>query len=221
MLLYIAFILITVVLLSWLIYQQFENRAARRNSIKAVAEKIGFAFSENDAGFLRLIRKSQYLSNRYSVRACCCLSKSNEDVEIKVGDCRFSKDGSPCIVTICAVIDYGMNLPTFFVSRQTSSNPVIDMLFEVQDINFEEDQHFSDAFLLQGEDEISLKYLFSPEVRKYLMRYAGSYTQIEGAGTSLFLHKGRLEFPSDFETLARDTLDLYRLLKKTAEKEEL
>jgi len=219
-LLYIALIFLTAVLIAWVIYQKCEHSAERRSSLKAVAQKIGFDFSENDAGFMRIMRKSQYVSNASKVRAKYCLSKRNDDVEIKLADCRFSKDGSPCAATICVVIDYGMNLPAFFVSRQTRSNPLIDMLFEEQDINFEEDQHFSNAFLLQG-DEISLKYLFNPEVRKFLMRYAGSSAQIEGAGPTLFLHKGGFEFPSDFEVLARETLDLCRLLKKTAEKEGL
>ena len=119
------------------------------------------------------------------------------------------------------IIDYRMNLPGFYLRHEDSFTDGIGRFFEMQDINFDEDQSFSKAFVLQSKDEIMAKYLFNSEVRNFMMRYAGSAAQIEGAGPTLFLHKGRLEWAPDFETLAREALELCRLLRRTVEKEGL
>lgn len=214
-------ILVIVILIVWIFVQHREKCAERKKTLKAMADKLGFAFKENDAVFLRVIRKSHYFSKYHPADTLNCLSKNDEDVELRIADCHFSKDGTACVATICLIIDYRMNLPGFYIRRQESHFSVIAQLLEKQDINFEDDQAFSEAFVLQGQDEISLKYLFNREVRNFLMRYAGSSAEIEGHGSTLLFHKGRLEWPSDFENLGREALELCRLLKKTVEKEEL
>lgn len=214
-------VLLIIILFVWIIVQNSEFRSERTKSLEAMAGKLGFDFKKKDADFLRIIRKSNYLSQCRAVRASNCFSKKDENVEIKIADFHYSDDGSARVATTCLVIDYRMNLPSFYLRREESLVDGIGRLFDMQDINFEDDLPFSKAFVLQGKDEIALKYLFNSEVRNFMMRYAGSAAQIEGAGSTLFLHKGRLEWAPDFETLAREAIELCRLLKKTVEKEGL
>jgi len=218
-LLYILPYLMLLVLIVWILVQRLEYRRERTKSLRATAEKLGFAFTENDADFLRIIKKSNYLCR--AVSASNCFSKKNEDVEIKIADSHYSKDGSIRVATTCLIIDYRMNLPSFYLRREDSLSDGIGRLFEMQDINFDDDLPFSKAFVLQSKDEVLAKYLFNSEVRNFVMRYAGSAAQIEGAGPTLFIHKGRLEWAPDFEALAREALELCQLLKKTVEKEGL
>ena len=201
--------------------QRREYRRERGQSLRAMADKLGFAFKENDAEFLRIIRKSNYLSQCRSLKALNCFSKRDEDVEIKIADLHFSRNNSVCAVTTCLIIDYSMNLPAFYLRREDSFSDGIGHLFDMQDIDFDDDLPFSQAFVLQGKDEISARYLFTSGVRNFVMRYAGSEAQIEGTGSILFLHKGRLEWAPDFETLGKEGIELSRLLKKTVEKEGL
>ncbi len=219
--LYNPLLLALIIFSVWVLVQHFENRRERTKSLKAMAEKLGFAFKEKDADFLRLLRKSNYFSQCHPVSASNCFSKKDEDIEIKIADFHYSQDGSVRAATTCVVIDYHMNLPSFYLRHEDSLTDGIGRFFEMQDINFNEDQAFSKAFVLQSKDEVLARYLFNNEVRSLVMRYAGSAAQIEGVGSSLFFHKGRLEWAPDFETLAREALELCRLLKKTVEKEGL
>ncbi len=208
-----------LVFVVWILVQRREYRRERTKSLKATAEKLGFAFKESDADFLRIVKKSNYLCR--AVSASNCFSKKDEDVEIKIADLHYSKDGSVRAATTCLIIDYRMNLPSFYLRYEDSLSDGIGRFFDMQDINFEEDLPFSKAFVLQSKDEVLARYLFNNEVRNFVMRYAGSAAQIEGVGSTLFLHKGRLEWAPDFETLAREALELCQLLKKTVEKESL
>jgi len=203
----------------WVFIQNREYRRERTNSLRATADKLGFVFKESDPDFLRIIRKSNYLCR--AVGAHNCFSKKDEDVEIRIADLHYSDDGSARVATTCLIIDYRMNLPSFYLRHEDSLGDGIGRLFEMQDINFDDDLPFSNAFVLQSKDEVLAKYLFNSEVRNFVMRYAGSAAQIEGAGPTLFLHKGRLEWAPDFETLAREALELCQLLRKTVEKEGL
>jgi len=213
--------LLIIFFVVWVFLQNRQYQRERTISLRATAEKLGFTFKESDTDFLRIIRKSNYLSQCRAARASNCFSKKDEDVEIKIADLHYSKDGSVRAATTCLLIDYRMNLPSFYLRYEDNLVDGIGRFFEMQDINFDDDLPFSKAFVLQSKDEVLAKYLFNSEVRNFVMRYAGSAAQIEGAGPTLFIHKGRLEWAPDFEALAREALELCQLLKKTVEKEGL
>lgn len=217
----IIFVATVVILLAWIHSLHNERLAARKNALCEIAGRSGFTFQERDASFIRIIRKSRYFSESIPVRVENCLSRKNGEIEVKVADCFFRGSDTPARMTICAVIDYDMNLPLFFMRREDKIADQFGRFFDMQDVNFEDDPSFSESFVLQGGDEVTLKYLFNTEIRQFMMRYASSAAKIEGSGHTLILYRGKGEWPVDFEILADEALELCRLLKGVVKKEGL
>ncbi len=208
-------------MLSLLALGQYWGREGEKTEeLRDLAAKIGFSFQEEDTDFEASLKKTRCFSRSYRARTTNCLSKKNEVVEIKVADCHYSQSDKVYRATVCMIIDKQMNLPNFFLRPEHKFFDGLKRFFGMQDIEFENDQAFSKKFVLQSEDEISVKYLFNSEVRKFMMKYGDLITQIEGNGSMLLLFK-KPQFVSDFETQVKEALEICTLLKKVVEKEGL
>ncbi|MDJ0847796.1 MAG: hypothetical protein QNK04_05345 [Myxococcota bacterium] len=104
-----------------------------------------------------------------------------------------------------------LRVPHFFARRQIALFDWLGRTFGGQDIDFPQDEAFSTAFVLQGEDEAATRELFAPSLRQALLRHDGTSLQLEGRGDTLVLHWGRLVEP---ETLRQNLDTLIELTRR-------
>lgn len=211
-----------IILYLWFFSQYWEQEGTRAKDLRDFAAKIGFAFQDKDDELEAfLLKKTSCFSRSIRARITKCLSKKNEVIEIKVADCYYSSRALKVYrSTICLIIDKKMNLPHFLLRSEHRFFDGILRFFGMQDIKFSDDQAFSKTFVLQSKDEIGAKYLFTDEVRKFMMKYGDARTQIEGHGSMLLLFTS-MQYVSDFENMVNEARQICTLLKKTVEKEGL
>ena len=213
------------ILLAWIGIQRSSHIRERKGSFKEVAEKHGYSFKENGPGFLRRLGRFKFFSQGSNRTATNVITGKVGNLEFKVADYRyvsgFGSSASAHSHTICLISDFEMNLPHFFLRHEDGLYDYLGKLFGGQDINFEDDPDFSKAFILQGDDEIALKYLFNAATRKLLMKYAGTCAQIEGVGNTLMFHRGGGVWAASVPAFIEEAADLCRHLKQTVEVEEL
>ncbi|MDD3145737.1 MAG: hypothetical protein PHD82_00425 [Candidatus Riflebacteria bacterium] len=222
---YIVVLTIISILIAWIFFQSREREQERTENFKKMAEKNGYSYKETSPGFIRRLRRFKFFSQGQNRRVANVITGNFGDFEFKVADYSFatgfSHSAQAHFYTICLIHDHTMNLPHFFLRHEDNPYDYLGKLFGGQDINFAEDPAFSEAFVLQGDDEIDLKYLFNAKTRKIMMKYAGSCSQLEGVGNTLMLHRGGGVWAATVPALIEEAAEICRHLKRTVEIEGL
>lgn len=109
----------------------------------------------------------------------------------------------PTYTQFYCIVHENLNLPRFYMRDENAIvDTVIKKVTDMQDINFEPDDKYSSAFILQGEIEKDVRDLFKPEIRTAFLELAGKgysfdsdrdalvvYGNIPTEEEFLFLHK--------------------------------
>ena len=75
------------------------------------------------------------------------------------------RNWEPVLYSICFISNEGAAFPAFYVRDQVRILDYLGKLLWGQDIDFNDDEIFSDMFVLQGEKEEEIRRLFGPNVR--------------------------------------------------------
>lgn len=76
-----------------------------------------------------------------------------------------------------------LRVPHFFARRQIALFDWLGRTFGGQDIDFPQDEAFSTAFVLQGEDEAATRELFAPSLRQALLRQTARASSSKAGAT--------------------------------------
>ena len=74
-----------------------------------------------------------------------------------------------------------------------------------QDIDFEDDKAFSDAFVLQGDNETAVRDLFDTQVRQWFVAQAARSFFFETRGDTLLFHTGNRRPPREANDCPRNS----------------
>ena len=105
-------------------------------------------------------------------------------------------------------------LPRFLLRSSSFLDGVVKKLFGMQDINFDTHPVFSKEWVLQGENELEVRKLFTPELLSYCEKMPKD--TLVGEGERLvFMRIGPL-MPDQVEGLLREAMSLHQLFSQSA-----
>lgn len=130
------------------------------------------------------------------------------------------RSGYEKIVSLCVLYDKRLMLPNFELRKETIGlkagevlglNKFNDMLDE--DIDFENDKAFSDAWWLSSNENMLMPSLFTSTVRSGFMKFVGKGYRIGGNGTMLVIRTDKVYDPEDYGNLVQDIREMQRILR--------
>ncbi|NLP05922.1 hypothetical protein GX411_08230 [Candidatus Fermentibacteria bacterium] len=193
-------------------------RAERRRSSawEAVALRNGYRFDRilppDDLPF-DLFGRGHSRRNRNAVswtEGSCSLRLSDYQYTVHRSTGRGSNSHT-YKQTICLLRDPGMALPAFLVRKEKAVLDWIGQKLGMKDIDFPEDEAFSKAFVLKG-DESLLRSVFDSETRALLLSMKDCFSTLEGAGDALLLNCGRRIPPEGYGLPAGAAVQLHARL---------
>lgn len=212
-----GFILFFVVVfyISWL------NDKKRTETLRAMAAQMGFEFFDSDDTLHTSLGNFKLFSRGHSKRTRNVFRGTRDNVSVIMADYYYTtgsgKNSTTHMQTICIIEDPEMRIPHFFLRHENKFFDFLGKMFGGQDINFDDDPQFSDAFVLQGEHEALTRELFDSDIRREFVKFAGTSTQIEGRGSRVILHNGMKAGPEQITGILKQTFDVYNLLTSSPE----
>ncbi|MCC6332434.1 MAG: hypothetical protein IT380_00440 [Myxococcales bacterium] len=203
-------VIVVIAYLAWL----YEKK--RTEAMEAYAQQRGWAF-EGSASVLEAQLDAFKLFNQgHSRRLNNAMRGAKDQVAVAVADYRYTtgrgKNSHTHNQTICMVRVPGLALPHFFARRQVAFFDAIGKMFGGQDVNFEEDQAFSKAYVLQTQSgEETLRRSFNDRARAAFLGLANRNPQVEGVGEVLLLHFSRRLKVDEVDALVADAVNLVRV----------
>lgn len=111
-------------------------------------------------------------------------------------------------------IDDRLNLPDFDLMRETLAKKLVEVvkLNRTEDIDFDEDKEFSDAWWLSSETNMLVREFFTAEVRKKFMPFLDKNYRIVGRENTLIIIADKLYEPEKFIQIETDIHKIARFL---------
>lgn len=165
----------------------------RSANIQAFARSIGATFrrapTNEDLSLpngcqLAELGHDRFLQNVLEVARTQDLNFTLFDYHYRIG--YDSKSRADFDQTISRMESPLLNLPAFILFPETFFAK-IGKAFGRMDINFAEDSAFSAKYILRGEDEISLRALFTPAIREFLQPL--QRLTVEARGNVIFVYR--------------------------------
>jgi hypothetical protein len=190
----------------------------RTEAWQRVAGELHIEFLGNNNDVLNRCGGMKLFSRGRSRRFLNAICGDAGDTKIILGDYRFrtgsGKNSSTHVYTVCVLQSAQLNVTGCYLRPQISFFDAIGAMLGGQDINFADDETFSRAYVLQGEDEEAIRKLFDTEVRAWFVERSQRHLQFEARGGTLVFHTGRRRKPDEAKQLMGEALDIMNLLAK-------
>lgn len=188
----------------------------RTEAMTAWAQANGFVFEGKVPQLAQELGGFKLFSQGRSRTVKNLMRGSKEVGTVRVCDYQFTtgsgKQQQVHHQTICIVNTPGRAAPHFFLRKQSRFFDALGKMFGGQDINFDDDETFSKAFVLQtNENEQQLRHFMSPRLREGLTRMADRNPLVEVAGDVMVFHFGKRLKPDQLPGLIADAVNLRRL----------
>ena len=119
-------------------------------------------------------------------------------------------------VTLCVLYDDGFKLPNFDLSRETLKDKTIELfgMNETEDIDFDNDKNFSEAWWLSSEENMIVRSLFTASIRSCFMRYVDKNYRICGQKKTVFIMTNGLIEPDNYSQVISDMRSIASCMRK-------
>lgn len=127
----------------------------------------------------------------------------------------LKKDGTKFYTTMCILEDNAFTLPNFELTPETIAKKATELLKmnESEDIDFDEDKEFSNAWWLCSNENILARYLFTDNIRKHFMDYLNKNYTICGQKNKLFILTNHTVEPKNYSNIINDIRKIRSFLK--------
>ncbi len=189
----------------------------RRNQLRAVAEAKGFRFSAEASDALWGAVRSFHLFSQGRGRTIeNVLEMDVGDVAVSIFDYRYTTGSGnhrhTHRQTVALFQSDRLRLPRFTLRPEGLLHKVGGLL-GYQDVDFKGNAAFSDAYLLQGDDEPRIRAVFSKEVLAYYARHSGLCTEAEGQRLVYYRARQRVA-AEEIDSFVKDGLDVVDLFRE-------
>ncbi len=137
-------------------------------------------------------------------------------MRITIGDFRYrtgsGKNSSTHHHTICVLSSAQLNVPRCYLRPEVRLFDALGSLLGGQDIDFDDDPGFSNAYVLQGDNEEAVRMLFHDDVRGWFAEHKGRNFHFEAVGDALVFHTGKRRTPQEARALMQQALEILNLL---------
>ena len=188
------------------------QRAAKKRAadLLALAQEKGYSYQSNDMNDERLYMKYSFFRLFTEGRrreASNIISFQDGDLSVNVFDYTYitgsGKSQSTHVSTNIIIHQESRNYPHFFIRREVAIFDFLGKMFGGQDINYDEDEEFSKAFVLQGQDEEETRQFFSNSENRFpFLTFADQYVTFEGKEQYFhFQFRGNITIDKFLETV--------------------
>jgi hypothetical protein len=209
---------IVAVAVPMLLYRLWWVWRKRRQLWEAVAVELGLSLTIDDRQLHGRHADLSFFRVGRDRRARVALRGERSGGDVCLADYQYTtgsgKSTRTTAQTVCLVGTPGVKCPHVLLRRE---RPILDALaqaFGGQDIDFDDDERFSKAFVLRGEDDAAVRELLDFETRQELLPLAERGVQLEACGDTLLVRTGRLIDPAAARELLQQALDLARILQR-------
>ena len=117
--------------------------------------------------------------------------------------------------TMCVLYDNGFNLPNFDLTKETIDKKAFEFLKmnDSEDIDFDEDNEFSDAWWLSSSENVLCRELFTQNIRSSFMKYIDKGYRISGQKNMLIIITDSVIQPEDYPSIISDNREIAKFLK--------
>ncbi|HEX8392944.1 MAG TPA: hypothetical protein VF665_11350 [Longimicrobium sp.] len=196
---------------SGMVFYAHQARKKRTEAMSAVAERLGLAFQPHPpVSIIPDARRFELFSAGHGRDIRNFMSLQKDGRTVCVFDYTYvtgaGKTQSAHAQTVVHVRCPGLNLPAFTLRPEHALHR-LGGIFGYQDIDFDTDPQFSDAYLLRGTDEDAIRAAFTAPVLEFYDAHPKSCTEGNGAELLLWRDMKILE-PNEIQALMQtaDTL---------------
>jgi hypothetical protein len=207
----ISWIVILLIVISIIGYVYGKRRG---EAFQKFARQMGLSFSKKvDMNALAEFNDFQLFSAKRGKTFSYLISGEMESASVMLFDYRFKTlEGHLSDVysqTVALVKSSRLNFPAFEMYPQGALHKMFSVLGK-QDINFQHQQGFSNAYILRSEGENAVRSIFTDQVLSYFENHRG--LTIEAKDDKLIYYRdGKLIKPDHMNSFLSDVLDLVRL----------
>lgn len=196
----------------------FEKK--RTEEMRVVAGRLGFRFSpEAHPGLVGRLDGFRLFSQGRARKICNVLWRQIDDIQVTLFDYRYTtssgRHNRSHNQTVVLFETGRLELPCFALRPEHLFHRLAGAL-GYQDIDFERHAGFSEAYLLQGPDEASIRSLFGDETLAYFARHPGLCAEGEGSRLIFYRQERRVD-PAALEGFVEEGLDV---LSATLQKDD-
>lgn len=213
----IGIFVLIVGLLVGIVLVSFYFDKKRREAWQAMAETLGFAYTERDTSIPDTYSALKLFREGRGRRADNVLRGSHGGITALLLDYQYTtgsgKNSSTHVHTLCLVEDEDLYLPDLLLRKKVRFFDFLGELFGGQDVNFEEDPAFSESFVLQGSDEEAVRKLFSPAIRAHILEKREMPYHVMGLGHALMIAYTGRRAPKLAPEMLQEVFSLAALFK--------
>ena len=204
-----------VALVGGIVYLAWLMEKKRTEAMTAFAQSHGYQFEGVAPQLIDELSGFKLFNQGRARTAKNMMRGSKEPGAVRICDYQFTigsgKHQQIHQQTICVLKTPGRMAPHFFLRRQRAFFDALGKVFGGQDINFDDDPTFSNAYVLQTSgDEQQLRGFMSVGLRETLSRMVDRNIMMEVLGDTLILHQGKRLKPEQLEALVADAVNIRR-----------
>jgi hypothetical protein len=204
-----------IALIAGIVYLAWLMEKKRTEAMTAYAQSHGYVFEGATPQLIDELSAFKLFNQGRARTAKNTMRGSKEPGAVRICDYQFTtgsgKHQQVHQQTIVVLKTPGRMAPHFFLRRQRALFDALGKVFGGQDINFEDDQAFSKAYVLQTNgDEQQLRGFMSPGLRDMLTKMSDRNLLMEVVGDTLVLHLGRRLKPEQLDGLVADAVNIRR-----------
>lgn len=200
-----------VAVIGILVYLNERKRAERWQQ---AAAELAFEFLDKDEGLLAELGGFNLFSQGRRRKMRNLLRGTSSDTEVSIFDYRYTVGGGKNSTThkqtaICFQSER-LDLPDFELRPERWYHK-IGTMFGYQDIDFSDFPEFSRKYILRGEDEQSVRDLFTAPVVEHFERLGGISAEGHGGRLVVYRHSRRVK-PADVREFLEECFGVYSVL---------
>ena len=206
-----------------MILLQFYQEQKRTEEMQVMAGRMGCSFqTEGDPGLVGRLARFRLFSQGRARKIRNVMRKEVDDVVVTLFDYRYTtnsgKHSHRHEQTVLLLQSERLRLPLFSLRPEGLLHKLAGS-FGYQDIDFETHPIFSDAYLLQGDDEARVRAVFGEEALGYYARHQKLWTEGEGQHLAFYRADRRVQpvQMEDFMEQGLGVLDLFVAEEKAVE----
>jgi len=189
----------------------------RRQQWQRAALELGLAYSTDGGAFVERCAALKLFQKGHHRRAENVLEGSLWGGPAVLADYRYTTGGGKSSQvhrqTVCLLRESTLVLPAFVLRREGVGDRLAQAVLGAADLDFADDSAFSRAWVLQGEDEEAVRFLFGPELRLSLRHAPALPVYVEGRGDTLLVHAGRAVRPDSVRDLVQQAQSVMAMVR--------
>lgn len=190
----------------------------RKEAWQQVAEELGLPFVDKSNGVLGTCSSFKTFNRGHSRSFYNAIQGDAGDTRITIGDYQFTtgsgKNRTTHVHTMCVLESVSLCTPHCYLRPERAMLDKLGAMLGGQDINFEEDPEFSNAYVLQGDTEAAVRELFDEEIRSWFAERRSERFHFETRSNLLVFHYGKKRKPEEAGYLMQQALELMHLLAR-------